>query len=243
MAPYVNLAIFADRNYLIGLLLIFVFGIAVFSSLFILPLFLQNVQGYPVLSAGWVVSARGVGTMVAMVTAGFLADRFPGKYLVIAGLACVGVSNLWMTGWNAEVSLAEVVWVTVINGYGMGMMWVSLTTVTFSTLAPDFRVEAAALFALVRSIGASMGTSVVVSILVRSSQINYIEMREHIDAFAATALAGTVSAIDPALHTLQRLVIDEARTVAFLNDFVFLVAVAFIGMPLCLLLQRTGRRA
>ena len=243
VAPYVNLAIFADRNYLIGLLLIFVFGIAVFSSLFILPLFLQNVQGYPVLSAGWVVSARGVGTMVAMVTAGFLADRFPGKYLVIAGLALVGVSNLWMTGWNAEVSLAEVVWVTVVNGYGMGMMWVSLATVTFSTLAPDFRVEAAALFALVRSIGASMGTSVVVSILVRSSQVNYIEMREHIDAFAATALAGTVSVIDPALHTLQRLVIDEARTVAFLNDFVFLVAVAFLGLPLCLLLQRPGRRA
>ena len=58
--PYISLAIFKDRNYVIGLCLIFAFGIAVFSSLFILPLFLQHVQGHPVLSAGWVVSARGL---------------------------------------------------------------------------------------------------------------------------------------------------------------------------------------
>ena len=240
-APYVSLSIFADRNYLIGLLLIFVFGIAVFASLFLLPLFLQNVQGYPVLSAGWVISARGVGTMIAMLFAGVLTDRLPGKYLIIFGLTCVGVSNMWMTGWSSGVSLVEIVWVTIVNGFGMGMMWVSLTTVTFSTLASEFRVEGAALFALVRSIGASMGTSVVVAILVRSSQTNYIEMRDRIDAFADSGLAGTMQTLDPALHTLERLVANEAQMMAFLNDFVFLVFVAFIGMPLCLLLQR--RRA
>ena len=241
--PYINLTIFRDRNFVVGLSLIFMFGIAVFSSLFILPLFLQNVQDYPVLSAGWIVSVRGIGTMIAMMMGGVLADRFPAKYLILLGLVSVGLSNIVMTQWTSEVQIDEIVWVTVVNGYGMGMMWVSLTTVTFSTLAPSFRVEGAALFALIRSIGASMGTSIIVAILVRSSQVNYIEMRNHINAFAeALGVIGTLSSwnYDSAagMATLQNLVLAQAEMVAYLNAFVFLVAVAFIAMPLVFLLRR-----
>ena len=247
-SPYISLAIFKDRNFVIGLLLIFVFGIAVFSSLFILPIFLQQLQGYPVLSAGWVVSARGLGTMAAMMSAGFLADRVEGRYLILSGLLCVGVSNVWMTYWNADVAMSEVVWITVVNGYGMGMMWVSLTTVTFSTMAAHFRVEAASVFSLVRAIGASMGTSIVVSILVRSSQTNYIEMRDRINEFGQSMRfngAASMWNLDSAsgIHALQRMVFDEARMMAFLNDFVFLVFVAFLAMPLCFLLRRVKRPA
>ena len=244
--PYISLGMFADRNFVIGLSLVFVFGIAVFSSLFILPLFLQNIQQYSVLSAGWVISARGVGTMIAMMLAGTLADRVPGKFLILAGLLCVGLSNAWMTRWSADVSMAEVIWTTVINGFGMGMMWVSLTTVTFSSLAAQYRVEAAALFSLVRAVGASMGTSVVVSILVRSSQTNYIEMRDQISTFDRSAkLPGATVTWNPdsgaGLVLLQKLVFGEAQMVAFLNDFVFLVIVCFLAMPLCLLLRRRIR--
>ncbi|MBL6599899.1 MAG: DHA2 family efflux MFS transporter permease subunit [Alphaproteobacteria bacterium] len=244
--PYISLAIFKDRNYVIGLLLIFVFGIAVFSSLFILPVFLQNMQGYPVLSAGWVVSARGLGTMAAMMSAGYLADRVEGRYLILAGLLCVGVSNVWMTAWNAEVGMPEIIWVTLVNGYGMGMMWVSLTTVTFSTMSPQFRVEAASLFSLTRAIGASMGTSVVVSILVRSSQTNYIEMRDRINEFGQSLRfngAASMWNLDSAagIQALQSMVFNQAQMVAFLNDFVFLVFVAFLAMPLCFLLRRVKK--
>ena len=121
--------------------------------------------------------------MFAMLMGGTLADRFPAKYLILFGLICVGVSNYAMTQWTSQVQFDEIVWITIVNGYGMGLMWVTLTTVTFSTLAPNFRVEGASLFALIRSIGASMGTSVIVAILVRSSQVNYIEMRNHINTF------------------------------------------------------------
>lgn len=240
--PYINLAIFRDRNYVVGLSLIFMFGIAVFSSLFILPLFLQNVQDYPVLSAGWVVSARGIGTMLAMTMGGPLADRFPPKYLILLGLICVGGSNIAMTHWTAEVQLGEIVWVTVINGYGMGLMWVTLTMVTFSTLAPALRVEGASLFALIRSIGASMGTSVIVAIIVRSSQVNYIEMRGRISSFSeALSALGTPAAwnVESAagIATLQKLVIAQAEMIAYLNAFVFLVGVAFVAMPLVFLLK------
>jgi DHA2 family multidrug resistance protein len=245
--PYLNLETFKDRNFTVGLGLIFVFGIAVFSSLFILPLYLQNIQGYPVLSAGWVISARGIGTMCAMMSAGVLADRFPAKYLILTGLSCVGFSNLWMTQWNANVGMGEIIWVTAINGYGMGMMWVSLSTVTFSTLAPQFRVEAASLFSLVRAIGASMGTSVVVAILVRSTQANYFELREHVTPFIDSLRSQQVqsmwdSSTAAGLQSIAGLVRSEALMIAFLNDFIFLVVVAFIAMPLVFLLRQPMRR-
>lgn len=241
--PYINLAIFRDRNYVVGCGLIFVFGIAVFSSLFVLPLFLQNIQGYPVISAGWVVSARGVGTMVAMLSGGLLADRFQAKHLILMGLICVGASNFAMTGWSSAVSLDEVIIVTLINGFGMGVMWVTLSTVTFSTLAPELRVEGAALFALIRAIGASVGTSVIVMILVRSTQINYSELRDHIHAGNEALLAlgdaapWSLESAD-GIAALGQLVAQEALMLGFLNDFVFLVAIAVIGAPLVFLLRR-----
>ena len=244
-APYLNLTIFKDRNYVVGLCLIFVFGIAVFSSLFILPLFLQNVQGYPVLSTGWIVSSRGIGTMAAMLSAGYLADRVPAKYLILAGLACVGLSNLWMTQWNAAVPMAEIVWITIINGFGMGIMWVTLTMVTFSTLTPELRVEGAALFALVRAIGASMGTSIIVSILVRSSQVNYIQLREHVQLYnenlrQAESLTGINIDTASGLMALRDLVVSQAQMIAFLNDFVFLFIVTAAAVPLVFLLKRSS---
>ena len=240
--PYISLKIFSDRNYVIGLALIFIFGIAVFASLFILPLFLQNIQGYPVLSAGWVISSRGLGTMVAMLCSGFLLGLIPGKFLILFGLLCVGVSNLWMTSWNADVGMEEVIWITIINGFGMGMMWVALTTVTFSTLPTIFRVEAAALFSLIRAIGASMGTSIVVSILVRSTQTNYIEMRAQITEFkTAINLSGVDRLVNVGsefgLRNIQNIVLSEAHMMAFLNDFVFLMIVAFLAIPLIFLLR------
>ncbi|MGY9055067.1 MAG: DHA2 family efflux MFS transporter permease subunit [Alphaproteobacteria bacterium] len=241
--PYINLALFKDRNFVIGLLLIFVFGIAVFASLFILPLFLQNVQGYPVMTAGWVVSARGIGTLIAMMSGGFLADRFGGRYLILAGLVAVGISNGWMTTWTVDVSMTEIIYVTMFNGFGMGIMWVSLATVTFSTLDQKFRVEGASLFALVRSIGASMGTSVIIATLTHSAQTNYVELRDHINPFseAFRSMGSSMPwSLDTAggLAAFRGLVLSEARMIAFLNDFTLLVVVIIIPIPLIFLIRK-----
>jgi len=233
----------------VGLLLIFIFGICAFSTMLVLPLFLQTVQAYPVLTAGWLLSARGIGTMAAMMSGGVLADRFPVQYLILLGLFCLLGSNGWMTTWNADVGMSEVIWATVLSGFGMGMMWVTLTTVTFSTLSQQFRVEGAALFALVRAVGASAGTSVVIAVLVHSSQVNYIELRENISPFnesiRETAELAMVNVHSTSgLMSLYELVIAQARVVGFINVYVFLSVVAIAAMPLVLLLKtRPSARA
>ena len=143
--------------------------------------------------------------------------------------------------------MVEVVYLTVVNGFGMGIMWVSLATVTFSTLDPKLRVEAASLFALVRSIGASMGTSAVVTMLTRSSQTNYVELRAHItpfsEAFQGVGSAGPLN-LDTVsgLVALRSLVIGQAQMIAFLNDFILLVVIVIIPMPLVFLLRKSAAK-
>ena len=242
--PYLRLSIFSDRNFTVGLALIFVFGICAFSTMLVLPLFLQNIQSYPVITAGWVLSARGIGTMVAMFLGGLLADRLSMRYLVLFGLICIFGSNYIMTGWTADVGTPEVVSATILSGFGMGMMWVTLTAVTFSTLSPVLRVEAAALFALVRSIGASAGTSLLVTFIVRSTQVNYIEMRSLVTGFSeGIKNAGVLG--DPgstaSLLSLYQIVTAQAQVVGFINAFIFLSVVAVVAMPLVFLLQNVRR--
>ncbi len=148
-----------------------------------------------------------------------------------------------MTDWTAQVSPFDIIWVTLISGFGMGVMWVTLTTVTFSTLMPGLRTEGAALFALIRAIGASCGTSVIVAILVRSSQVNYVELRDHIHPFSEalglsrTSLLWGLDSMS-GLAALRNLVVTQAETIAYLNAFTFLVAVAVAGVPFVFLLKK-----
>jgi len=173
---------------------------------------------------------------------GFLADRLPPKYLILIGVVCVGAANFLMTTWTADVENLEIAWLTMLSGFGMGVMWVTLTTVTFSTLAPEFRTEGAAMFALIRAIGASLGTSIIVAVIVRSSQINYIELRDHITPFN-DPLRDAMPAWDlntiAGLASLQKLIVTQAETIAYLNAFAFLVAVAVATAPLIFLLRKT----
>lgn len=245
--PYITLSIFRDRNFVVGLALIFLFGVTVFSTMFILPTFLQTVQGYPIITAGWLLSARGLGTGLAMLSGGILSDRFSAKKLILLGVLCIGISQWLMTKWSSDVGMEGVIYLTMVSGFGMGMMWVTLTAVTFSTLSPSLRTEGAALFALIRAIGASIGTSVVVAILVRSSQVNYIELRNHINPYRELFPSeGAVVRLDVespyGLLSLYHMVAEQAQMTGFLNSFFFSAAVVFLAIPLVLLLKAPDRQ-
>jgi DHA2 family multidrug resistance protein len=133
----------------------------------------------------------------------------------------------------------DVVWVTVFNGFGMGLLWVALSTVTFSTLAANLRTEGAALFALVRAVGASMGTSIIVAVFTRYSQTNYAVIREHVTPYNEALGTGGVWDLGTisGLLSLRNEVVSQAETIAYLNDFILLVATVVAAAPLVFLLK------
>src|SRR5690606_35213919 len=145
-----------------GLMLMFTVGVMLLATLALLPPFLQNLLGFPVVTAGLVLAPRGVGTMVAMLVVGRLIGKVDTRGIVLFGLVATAYSLWEMTLFTAEVSVAQIVYTGVVQGVGLGFIFVPLTTVAFSTLDPALRNEGTAMFSLIRNMGSSIGISLFV---------------------------------------------------------------------------------
>ena len=140
-------------------------GIILLAGLALLPPMLQNLFGYPVVTTGMVLAPRGVGTMISMIVVGRLVGRVDARILIFAGLSLTAYSLWQMTGFSPAMDWRPLVVSGVVQGLGLGLVFVPLSTLAFATLEPRFRAEAAALFSLVRNIGSSVGISIVATML------------------------------------------------------------------------------
>src|SRR5262249_14785097 len=134
-----------------------------------------------------------------------------------------------------------------VQGLGLGFIFVPLSTLTFATLKPQQRTEAAGLFSLMRNIGSSIGVSAVTSLLAQYTQINHANLAEHVSPYNPQIQAGTPPAPwDPSttsgLAALDAEVNRQAVTIGYLNDFRLMMYMMLVAMPLLLLL-RSSRRA
>ena len=175
-APFVRPALFRDRNFLAGTIFIAIVGLTYYASLALQPPYLQNLMDYPVVTAGIVLAPRGVGTMIAMVMVGRLTGRLDTRVLLGAGLGLTAWAFYAATGWTPDISQTEIVIVGLVQGVGLGFLFVPLTTVSLATLPPEQRTEGSGVFNLSRNIGSSVGISVVNALLTRNTQINHAEI-------------------------------------------------------------------
>jgi DHA2 family multidrug resistance protein len=244
-SPFIDPHIFKDRNFTIGLCFIFVVGIILLASLALITPYLQNLMGYPVLTAGLVLAPRGMGTMVAMMIVGRIINRVDARVLLGAGLLLTA-EVLWeMTYFTPDVSQWTLVRTGVLQGMGLGFMFVPLSTITFSTLPAMFRTQGTALYSLMRNIGSSIGISLVIFLLTRNTQIVHSELVGHVTPFNAALSA---LALGPAqiwnrattvgLAALNAEVTKQASIVAYADDFKLMMLVALVALPLIFLLRR-----
>src|ERR1700760_2348513 len=174
--PFVRLSLFRDPNFTAGVLFIAIVGLTYYASLALQPPYLQNLMNYPIISAGLVLGPRGIGTMGSMLIVGRLIGRVDTRLLLALGLGLTAWSFYVMTGWTPDVSQRTIVVVGIIQGVGLGFIFVPLSVVTLSTLAPERRAEGAGLYSLSRNIGSSIGISVVNSLLTRNTQVNHADI-------------------------------------------------------------------
>ncbi|MEP3436664.1 MAG: MFS transporter, partial [Hoeflea sp.] len=201
---------------------------------------LSHVFGYSTITTGLVMAPRGMGTMVSMILVGRLVRLVDPRYLVITGLLLTALSLYMMTGFSPQMDSAPVIWTGVIQGLGLGLVFVPLSTVAFATLDVRFRTDAASLFSLVRNIGSSIGISVVTLLLSRSVQINHQELGAFINPFNPV-LKGLLpgSATDPAmLEVLDGLVNQQSLMISYNNDFKLMMLVTLFAVPLALMLRK-----
>jgi len=247
---FVNPSLFKDRNFIVGMLFIFVVGITYLASLALMTPYLQTLMGYPVVTAGIVMGPRGVGTMVCMFIAGKLIGRLDTRLLLATGLGLSAWAMYDMTGWTPDVSQWTVVSTGFVQGAGLGFLFVPLTTVTFATLPAAMRGEGTGLYNLSRNIGSSIGISVVAALLTQNTQVNHAEIASHVTPFNRLLQQPALAhALDPLTlagrAALDGMVTMQATIIAYVDDFKLMMILSLAAMPLLLLLRKapeTGAR-
>ncbi len=246
--PFVNPRLFADRNFATGLVFIFMVGVVLLATLALLTPFLQTLMGYPVLTAGEVLAPRGVGTMIAMFVVGRIIGRVDVRLLLLCGLSLTATALYQMTGFTADVSAWTIITTGFIQGVGLGLTFVPLSTITFATLPPQFRTEGTGLFSLMRNIGSSIGISVVSSLLSSNTQVNHAAIVAAVTPFNRLFDAPVVQRFwNPATlagrAALDRAITGQATVIAYIDDFKLMMLVALAAIPLLVLLRRPQRAA
>ncbi len=244
--PFLDPRMFRDQNFATGLLFIFVIGIILLASLALLPPMLAKIFGYPTITTGLVMAPRGVGTMISMLLVGRLVRTIDSRLLVSVGLLLTSVSLWMMTGFTPQMTMSPIVWSGVVQGLGLGLVFVPLSTVAFSTIAPEFRADATSLFSLVRNIGSSIGISVVSALLTRNLQVNHTELSAFItpyNSIAATSVPAAVEGNPTALSQVDVLVNVQALMISYLDDFKLMMIITLMALPLVFLLRKPGESA
>jgi DHA2 family multidrug resistance protein len=236
--------IFRDRNLVTALGMIFLVGAILLSGLALLPPMLQNVLGYPVVTTGMVLAPRGVGTMISMLVVGRLIGKVDARLLILTGLSLTAFSLWQMSGFSILMDRTPVVVSGVVQGLGLGLVFVPLSTLAFATLAPRFRPDAAALFSLLRNIGSSVGISVVATEFAHNLVINRAELGTRLTEFNGNLDRLLGMGQDPmaTMAMLSGEVQRQAAMVAYVDDFRLMMFVTIAAIPLLALLRAPGAR-
>lgn len=245
--PFIPPAIFRDRNYSTALVFMFVMGILLLATMALLPPYLQNLMNYPVITTGLVLAPRGVGTMAAMILVGRLMGKVDVRLLLTFGLGMMTFSLWEMTQFSTTMPISMLVRTGLVQGFGMGFVFVPLSTVAYATLDPRYRGDATALFSLVRNLGSSIGISVVIALLAQNTQISHADLSSTITPFSdgyqlyghAVQQAGLGHPGSTAMMALfNGQVTAQAAEIAYLDDFLLMMYITLFVMPLVLVMRK-----
>jgi MFS transporter, DHA2 family, multidrug resistance protein len=245
--PFVRPALFRDRNFAAGVLFASIIGLTYYASMALQPPYLQELMNYPVVTAGLVMGPRGVGTMASMLIVGRLVGRVDTRILLGIGLAFTAWSFAQMTSWTPDVSQAAIISVTMVQGAGLGFLFVPLSAATLSTLPLNERTEGAGLYNLSRNIGSSVGISVVNAFLVENTQVNHAEIVQHVTAvnraFESPAIAHSWNPLTAAGRAaLDAVITRQAQIIAFIDDYKLLMIATLAVIPLLMVFKKPAAR-
>jgi DHA2 family multidrug resistance protein len=227
------------------MLFVAIVGLTYYASLALQPPYLQNLMNYPIVTAGLVLGPRGVGTMAAMMVVGKLIGRADTRILLGVGLGLTAWSFYAMTGWTPDVSQMTIVVIGVVQGIGLGFIFVPLSTVTLSTLSNEQRAEGAGLYSLSRNIGSSIGISAVNSLLIQNTQVNHTDIVQHVTAinriFADPAIVRFWNPLTAAGRAaLDAVITQQAQIIAYIDDYKLLMIATLVVIPLLIVFKRTS---
>ena len=241
--PIFPRSIFVNANYMIGLVFAFMVGAFMLSGNYVLTVFLQNIQGYPVTEAGVMLAPRAFGTMLGLLIVGLTITRTDPRALIAIGFGLVAVSAYLLAQINSNIGAIDFAILTMFNGFGSGLIWAPMITLMFSTLAPAHRTEGSTLVNLIRGYGSGVGISVAAVVLTRTTAVAYSELTQTITPYnEVLRMPQALSAWNldsiPSVAALEIEIVKQATTIGVINTFILMTIASALVVPLALLLKR-----
>lgn len=253
--PVVNLKAFKIRSFATGCLLLFLTFFAFFSSIVLLPLYLQKLMGYTAFQAGLVLGPGGMATLLMLPFVGAMTQRGHARKLLIFGLIVSAVSIYLMAHFNTSADFRAVIFPRVIQGVGMSCFFVPLTTLSMSGIPQEQIGNTTGIYNLIRNLGGSFGVAVSSTLLARRAQFHQFRMTEHLDFIDPYFRANLSSfthflvgrGIPPSLGeqaTLQGLynqVLQQSMMLAFNDAFYVMFFFTIAVIPLVFLFRKIDK--
>jgi MFS transporter, DHA2 family, multidrug resistance protein len=251
--PLVDLRVFRHRNFSLGCLLIGMFGAALYGLVTLLPLFYQELMGYTALAAGWAVSPRGIGAILAMPIIGLLTAKIDNRWLIVTGFVLFAVSSLRFGQATLEISQWSFIWAIILSGFGSGCVFVPLSTMTVAGLKNEEIGNASGLYNLMRNIGGSVGIAVVNTLISRREQLHRTELVHSLAPGSVTLVgrlhalqqllqaqgASASLALDRAHGLINEALNRQARLWSYVDDFRYMALLCFACIPFALAMRKT----
>ncbi|HUZ13221.1 MAG TPA: DHA2 family efflux MFS transporter permease subunit [Caulobacteraceae bacterium] len=242
--PFFDRALALDRNFVISNIFGFFVGILLFSTMALMPPLTQDLLGYSVFGAGLLMMPRGLGSFAAMFVVGRMVGRIDTRLILVAGLALSSVALLQMSHFDLAMNGTPVVVSGLVQGLGIGLIFVPLTVVAFATLNPALRAEGTAMYTLMRNLGSSVGISIMQAIYTNQAAVAHANLAAHVQPSNPVFRAGIPAAMNPAtgagIAALNGAVTRQAAMVAYVDVFHLMLVMTLAVMPL-LLIMRTPR--
>jgi MFS transporter, DHA2 family, multidrug resistance protein len=239
--PFIQFAIFKDKNFVGGCVFMTVMGLVLFSTMALSSPYLQNVIGYPIITAGLLLASRGCGTFVAMMLVGRMLRFIEARTLIISGLSLTCLSLFYMTGWTDQTGVNEIVTLSIIQGFGFGLVFVPLSTVAFLTLPNHLRTDGTSMLTLLRNVASSIGISIVIAQLTEGSRRTYAVLSQHINPFNHAMQMPTVRGMIDLSTDTGRAMADaivqlQAQIIAFSLDYQLVMLFTLCTIPLAIII-------
>src|SRR5580704_8565823 len=242
--PFIQFAIFRDRNFISGCVFMAVMGLVLYSTMALSSPYLQNVIGYPIITAGVLLASRGCGTFVAMMLVGRLMRYIEARTLIITGLSVTALSLYYMTAWTDQTGVPEIVSISILQGFGFGLVFVPLSTVSFMTLPGHLRTDGTSMLTLMRNVASSIGISVVIAQLTEGGRRIYAVLNNNVTPFNHAMqmpdVAGMINMNTDHGRAMADVMIGlQAQIIAFSQDYQLIMIFIVASIPLAIMIGST----
>jgi len=244
--PLFDLRIFRDSNFLVASLIMTAIGIGFFGGMVLQSLYLQNFLGYPTFDAGLYMAPRGLASFFVMMFVGKFSGRIPPRNFILTGIFCSIAGNYLMTRFSADITAYDLLLPMILQGFGMGLVFVPISTLAFTTLPKETAAEAAGIYSLIRALGSALGISILVTYFSRDAQQNWNLLRGAItpynDALHSYLAPLHLGTSDPqGIAFAAKAVARQAQNIGYMDSFWF-ATLNFVAMLPLLLLVRTPKK-